>query len=73
LQEVDKLAKVSEYRDKLRTHQDTARKIVLDEIEDEVKRLRDYADGIDLDSTDGVIEGLQTIKLGLKELAEKLY
>lgn len=41
--------KVGYYRKELERHQTTARQLVLDEIEGEVKRLKEYVDGMDYD------------------------
>jgi len=61
------------YRRELEQHQTTARKLVFDEIEDEVNRLKDYIETIDLDSKEKMQEGIEYIKDALKELARKLY
>ena len=67
------MARVSEYRTMLEGLQSTARQIVLDEIEEEVDRLREFISTIDMDDPEAIVTGIDTIKLGLKELAEKLY
>jgi uncharacterized protein YsxB (DUF464 family) len=61
------------YRNMLDGLQKTARQVVMDEIEEEVKRVRDYATNLDTNNFEELQTGIDTIKLGLKELAEKLY
>ena len=68
-----KLNNISYYRIELEKHQATARKLVLDEIEAEVDRLRNYVDNIDIDSKEKIQEGIGFIQSALKELARKLY
>lgn len=67
------MSKTGYYRRELEQHQTTARKLVFDEIEDEVNRLKDYIETIDLDSMDSLQEGIQYVKAALKDLSEKLY
>lgn len=67
------MSQVGYYRKELERHQATARKLVLDEIESEVNRLKDYIKGIDLDSKEKLQEGMQYIDESLKNLSEKLY
>lgn len=67
------MSQVGYYRRELERHQATARKLVLDEIEGEVKRLLEYIEDIDLDSKEELQEGINYTKASLKELAEKLY
>lgn len=68
-----KLNNISYYRIELEKHQATARKLVLDEIEAEVDRLRNYVDNIDLDSMNELQEGIQYVQTALRELSEKLF
>lgn len=67
------MSKTGYYRRELEQHQTTARKLVFDEIEDEVNRLKDYIETIDLDSKEKMQKGIEYIKDALKELARKLY
>lgn len=67
------MAKIGEYRKLLEDMQNSARQLVLDEIEGEVKRLLEYIEDIDLDSKEELQEGINYTKASLKELAEKLY
>lgn len=61
------------YREELERQQTTVNKTILDEIEGEIKRLKDYVEHIDLDSKEELQDGIDYIKASLKELAEKLY
>jgi hypothetical protein len=53
--------------------QKTARQVVMDEIEDDVNRLLEFAQKIDTDNPKSMTAGIETIVAGLKELAQKVY
>lgn len=67
--------KVGYYRKELERHQTTARQLVLDEIEDEVKRLKEYVDDMDydVDIPEDLQGKIQYIKESLEAIQEKLY
>jgi len=67
------MSQVGYYRRELERHQTTARQLVIDEIECDVKRLLEYIEDIDLDSIEELQDGINYTKASLKELAEKLY
>ena len=59
------------YRKTLDSLHKTAREVVMDEIEEDIKRLLDYASNLDLTDTKGMTTGIETIVCALKELARK--
>jgi Skp family chaperone for outer membrane proteins len=67
--------KVGYFRKELERHQTTARQLVLDEIEDEVKRLKEYVDSMDydVDIPEDLQGKIQYIKESLEAIQEKLY
>lgn len=67
------MAKISEYRDKIRDSLDTAGSNCIDTIEADVNEIIEFAEGIDKADAEEMTDGLETIIADLKELAEKLY
>lgn len=61
------------YRAALITQYHTGVKMVMDELEDEIQRLLDYANTIDTNDQKKSEEGIETIIESLKNLARKLY
>ncbi len=62
-----------QYRSVLNQQFHTAIKIAMDEVEDDVKRLLEYAQNIDTSDEKGMKVGIETIVCALKELARKTY